>query len=253
MNGHDTGLPIEHFVQALTSQLDRAQSALALKARAGLPLTFAVKDVSLDLRAHVEMSGSVVRLRPAEPGETDASVLHLSLTTITKPMIEENSVELSAKADEPSLKEALGPDITDDERRRLEWAGVYNLSQLQALERQAGPDAIGRVAELPVDRLRRALSLAAAPRILRVTPVAPPGSGGNGRPAAEPPLLHVHGVNLIGEREPIVRIRGEQVPVLRAADNELLVKPAATELAGTLSVQTRPGSVAEIELEGAPT
>ena len=47
MNGRDPGLPIENFIQALTSQLDRAQAALALKARAGLPLTFAVKDLTL--------------------------------------------------------------------------------------------------------------------------------------------------------------------------------------------------------------
>ena len=48
----DAGLPIEEFIQAITSQLDRTQEALALKADAGLPLTFAVRDLSLDLRTH---------------------------------------------------------------------------------------------------------------------------------------------------------------------------------------------------------
>src|SRR5262249_41008264 len=103
MNGSEIGLPIEQFIQALTSQLDRAQAALALKASAGLPLTFAVKDLTLDLRTHVEMVGSVVCIRPAGPGEGDASTLRLQLTTITRPMIEENSVSLAAQPNEPSL------------------------------------------------------------------------------------------------------------------------------------------------------
>ena len=67
------GLPIEQFIQALTSQLDRVQSSMALKMHAGLPLTFAVKDLTLDLRAHVEMAGSVVRIgRPSPASRTPA-------------------------------------------------------------------------------------------------------------------------------------------------------------------------------------
>jgi len=51
------GVPIEQFIQALTTQLDRAQNAMALKAEnLDLPLTFAVKDLSLDLRTHVEVA-----------------------------------------------------------------------------------------------------------------------------------------------------------------------------------------------------
>src|SRR5262245_32628540 len=104
MNGRElsAAVPIEHFIQALTSQLDRAQTAIALKARAGLPLTFAVKDLRLDLRAHIEMDGSVVTIRPAGPGDSDASTLHFDLTTITRPMMEENTLSLAADNDEPA-------------------------------------------------------------------------------------------------------------------------------------------------------
>src|ERR1700757_4075200 len=89
VSDHDTGLPVEQFIQALTSQLDRAQDAMALKAHVR-PLTFAVKDLTLDLRAHFGMSGSVVHITPAGPGDSSASTLHLSLTSITRPMMEEN-------------------------------------------------------------------------------------------------------------------------------------------------------------------
>ena len=170
----DAGLPLEHFIQALTSQLDRAQATMALKARAGLPLTFAVKDLTLDLRTHVEMVGSVVRLRPAGPGDRDASTLHVSLTTITRPMIEENTSQvLATSPDEPSIKDVLGADVTDEEQRRLEWAGVYTVSQLRDVEQHSGAEAIERVSQLDVGRLRRALQMADQPYVSRVVAERP--------------------------------------------------------------------------------
>jgi hypothetical protein len=46
----DSGVPFDLFIQALTEQLDKAQAGMAIKARLGqMPLTFAVKEVSLDL------------------------------------------------------------------------------------------------------------------------------------------------------------------------------------------------------------
>src|SRR6185369_2147913 len=121
MSNGNTAVPIEQFIQALQTQLDRAQSAMALKAEnLDLPLTFAVKDLSLDLRTHIEVVRSEVRIRPAGPGEKDASTLHLALTTITRPMIKENAKPLSIDTDEPSLKEAVGDGLTDEEQKRLE-------------------------------------------------------------------------------------------------------------------------------------
>ena len=53
MNGA-RAFPVEDFVQAFTAQLDRAQDLLALKARTGRPLTFALKDLSVEAAAHVQ-------------------------------------------------------------------------------------------------------------------------------------------------------------------------------------------------------
>ena len=45
-------------MQALQAQLDRAQRAMHMKAKnLNLPLTFAVKDIAIDLRTHVEIVG----------------------------------------------------------------------------------------------------------------------------------------------------------------------------------------------------
>lgn len=192
INTGDPGLPIEHFIQALTSQLDRVQSSMAVKARVlGYPLTFAVKDLSLDLRTHVEMVDSVVRIRPAGPGEAEASILHLALTTITRPMVEENTLQLQPSQNDPPLKQALGHEMTEDERRRLEWVGVQTVSQLRQLHEQAGVDAIQRASDIPIGRLRRALELT-MPGVLRdqlIGQVAGPGPVPAPEPLQPPQLL----------------------------------------------------------------
>src|SRR5262245_31168909 len=107
MANRERPLPVEEFIQAITSQLDRAQAALALNAQS-LPLTFAVKDLSLDLRAHVEVVNGAVCIRSPSPGEAETSVLRMSFTTITRPMIQENTVSVQAAVDEPSLRDVLG-------------------------------------------------------------------------------------------------------------------------------------------------
>src|SRR6516162_4161446 len=113
MNGNDASLPLEQFIQALQTQLDHAQAAMALKAQnMNLPMTFAVKDISIDLRAHVEMVQSELRIRPASAGDRDASLLRLSLSTITRPMIEENAPPAAIDREGPTLKEFVGEDFT---------------------------------------------------------------------------------------------------------------------------------------------
>ena len=164
---NDDGLPIEHFIQALTSQLDRAQTALALKARK-LPLTFAVKDLKFDLRTQVEMRNSAVYIRPAAANEADASTIQFTLTSITRPMIEENTAKVDPE--ETSLQEVLGDEISEDEQRRLEWAGIRNAGDLRELHRQGGENAIRHVTQLPVQRLRTALRRATQPRVVGITP-----------------------------------------------------------------------------------
>jgi hypothetical protein len=242
MNERDAGLPVEVFIQALTTQLDRAQEAMAVKARnRGLPLTFAVKDVSLELRTHVDFVGSAVRIRPAGAGDTAASVLHLDLTTITEPTIVENTPRTAVEPGAPSLREVFGDEISEDEQRRLEWAGITNVAQLRELERTGTEAVVERVAQLPVERLRRALARAAQPRVRRVLPVAPTDDG---------PLLRIDGENLVRTGPPAVRIQGEPAAVVEAGDSSLLVRPpAAAQLGGVLVVETGPDTRAEFSLD----
>lgn len=259
MNDRERGVPIEVFIQALQSQLDRAQSAMALKAKnLNLPLTFAVKDISLDLRAHVEVVKNEIIVRPAGPGDTEASTLRFSLTTITRPMIEENTAQTMVASDEPSLKDALGDSLSEEEQRQLEWAGVQTVSQLREAEKQ--PHVIERLARLPVDRLRAALEHASRPLVSNITSersgaaIQRPGLNGGGQPgvADDSLLLRIRGHNLMRSGAPNVRIGGETVPVLKATEKELLVAPLAHQMGGTVVIETEPGKTAQTEFDFYP-
>jgi hypothetical protein len=228
-----SSLRLEDFIQAVQSQLDNAQAAMALKARnLNMPLTFAIKDINLDLRAHVEFIESEVRIRPAGPRETDTSVFHLVFTTITRPAIEENAVALSEDSKDQPL-ESLGDELSSEDRKRLEWAGVRTVKQFQQAEQRNTVHAIGRVTNLSIDRLRQALDRASAPQVDRIEPVARSADAGSDAP----PLLRVTGRNLVKEGQlPLVRIGNRPVSLLKSADGELLLAPGHDQWSGELAV-----------------
>ncbi|MBX3086002.1 MAG: hypothetical protein KF716_30480 [Anaerolineae bacterium] len=248
-NYDEDGLPIEEFIQALTSQLDRAQVMMAVKARVGLPLTFAVKDITIDLRAHVNMIKNRVLIRPAGPGDAEASVIHLALTTITRPMIEENTLQL--EPDEPSLNTVLGDSLEEDDKRRLEWAGIHSVSQLRELQRVGGETVIEQVAQIPAMRLRQALQRASQPRIDAVLP------GADG-------ALRVRGFSLThdGTTAPQVWIGKTPAQVVSATDREVVIMPGHAPETGiseafalstetSLILETTQGVTAEFPLSTA--
>lgn len=235
MNGAVT-LRLEDFIQAVQSQLDNAQAAMALKARnANLPLTFAIKDINLDLRAHVEFSNSEIRIRPAAAGEVEASVFHLVFTTITRPAIEENAQAFADDPDDQSLEDI--EDLTQEDRKRLEWAGVRTVKQLQQVEDTNRVGAIGRVTNLSRDRIRSALRTASEPLVQRIEPVVgdPNGTG------EEPQLVRVTGRNLVRQGLfPQVRIGNRPVSILKSSATELLIAPGDGQWAGELSIEPVP-------------
>jgi hypothetical protein len=164
----DGSFPIEEFINAVTSQLDRVQDALRFKA-VNRPLTYALKDFTLELQVFVEMDmQGNVRFRPAGPNENGASTVHLGFTTITKPMIEENTVSL-ALTRSPTLAE-IG--LAPEEQQRLEQFGVRNAAQLRRLGSTTGASTVARLSGIPVERLRAALATS-SPRLRNVAPDHP--------------------------------------------------------------------------------
>lgn len=234
----DATLPLENFVQAVQSQLDKAQTAMAVKARnLNLPMTFAIKDISLDLRAHVEFSNGEIRIRPAGGEETQASVFHLVFTGITRPMIEENAVAFTDDPDEQSIDE-LGDELSIEDQRKLEWAGITTVRKLREIEEEGGSNMVGRVTNLPVSRLRKALQRAASPLVSQVVPIDSEADD----PADFKKILRVRGRNLIKDGEqPRVKIAGRPVSILKSSDKELLLAPDSAQWSGEIHVETGHG------------
>jgi hypothetical protein len=219
---------MEDFVQALTAQLDRAQDALALKARTGRPLTFALKDLSLDLRVFCESDpAGRVLWRHASPNEEAASTVRLTFTSITKSMVEENTVSMSAEEDPRALDSIGGADtLRDEDREKLERVGVRTVGQLQRLSAGADPKSVETYLGIPVMRLQAALQQASRPAI----------TGNEVIRQGQRRLLRVRGVNLSDGGVPEVRLSGEPVPVIEASPGELLVRPLAHHVEGPIEV-----------------
>ena len=96
---------MEDFLEAIASQLDRAQDALAFKA-INRPLTYAIRDFAMALQVFVDLDQEGnVRLRASGPNEVGASTVNIGFTTVTRPMIEENTISL-AQTRAPSLASA---------------------------------------------------------------------------------------------------------------------------------------------------
>lgn len=259
----NAGVPFDVLIQALTDQLDKAQASMALKARVGkLPMTFAVKDVSLDLRAFVQLVDDDVFLRPAGPGDAGASSIKLALTTITRPMIEENAMNFQAEDPKFSLREALADQINEQDQRSLERIGVRSIAQLNELRQAAGADVVARLARMPVSRLQQAMMAASAPRITRVErepAAAAPAPAPTRTPAAtkapvkatlpRPAKLTVAAPVLRAGMLPKIRAGGTPVPIVQALDGELVLQPLAHQMGTVAELDFGDGQVASMRLE----
>lgn len=272
-----TSLPIEEFLEAVTAQLDKTQDALRLKA-VNRPLTFALKDFAIDLNVFIEMNqqGDIL-FRPSGPNETGASKVQVGFTTITRPMIEENTISMEL-TQSPSLEEV---GLAPDERTRLGRLGVRNTAQLRRLEASAGDSTMSRLSGVNVGRLREALHLG-EPRVQTIEtgngqivnapdsnrgPQAPssiqpstqPSPSKNRLPSntVSPPnlkishgdrKLRIKGRNLIdGGRIPQARLNEQLLKATRVNENELTLELSEAVThgleSGVLEVQLPGGEV----------
>lgn len=277
--------PLEEFLEAITSQLDKTQDALRLKA-VNRPLTFALKDFDLDLKVFVDMDAQgQIRFRPSGPNETGASTVTIGFTTITRPMIEENTVSMEMTAS-PTLDE-IG--LEPAEQKRLERLGVRNAAQLRQLEAHAGDNNLSRLSGVNVDKLRQALQMgrpqldglrAVPERPARRPQQAPSPEPNQPRPALDParisaraiapepaaPARHpapeklritpdvrrvqLRGRNLVDRGEaPRVELDGRRLKLLRAREHEIDVELPPNLRGGLLSVTLPDASVQSFELD----
>lgn len=224
MNRGPRSYPVEEFLQSLTAQLDRAQDALALKVQGtNRPLTWALKDLAIDLRVFVEVNDiGRVLIRSAGPNEEGASTIHLSLTTITRPMVEENSWSFSSETDLRPIEDL--PSFDEADKRKLDMGGVRTVGQL----RQIDPQAAHLILGIPATKLQAALAASARPTVTGHEAVRSPAGTS----------LKIYGANLTDGVMPEVRLAGEPVEVLEAKPNQLLVRPLEHHDEGQVEVFT---------------
>jgi hypothetical protein len=246
----DGGFLVDEFLDAVTSQLDRTQDALAAKGRVR-PLVFALRNFRIQLQVFVSMSDDGnLRLRSAAAGETGASTLDLEFTTITRAMIEENTISL-AMAQAPSLAEV---GLKREDAQQLERLGIRTVAQLQELRASgAGLDGITRLTSgaVPADRLRAALH-AGRPQVLNVAPVPQPAVPDQPTsPPPDPPVLRIPpgtrhlqfaGRNLLGTgAPPLVRLGGTPLVPAASEDDRLVVELPHGHVGGALEVELGDG------------
>jgi hypothetical protein len=234
---HGNAVALEDFIQAVQSQLDTAQMRMTLKAQNDrLPLTFAIRDISMDLKAHVEMAEGEVRIRPAGPTDADPTVLHLVFTAITKPMIDENAVQLAADDKNDVPLSALGDALDSDERRRLEGIGVRTVSKLEELNKRGFGSSVGRITRLPIDKLESVLARASRPVVSDISSDGPIEGSDSGAEALRQ-RLRVKGRNMLRDgAPPSVSIGGRPVSVVQASDGEIVLALDPDQMAGNMSL-----------------
>lgn len=247
--GSNTAVALEDFIQAVQAQLDTAQTRMTLKAQNDrLPLTFAIRDISMDLKAHVELTQGEVRIRPAGPADTDPTVLRMVFTAITRPMIEENAVQLAIDDAADVPLSSLGDEFDEDERRRLEGIGVRTVAKLNEIRNRGLGGSVGRITRLPRDKLENVLSRATRPIVDDIE------SAGDASGSDElRQRLRIKGKNLMRDGvPPQVSIGGRSVSVVRASDTEIVLAPELDQMAGQMSLSHDPRSATDLWFDQSP-
>ncbi|MCB0571537.1 MAG: hypothetical protein KDC66_17325, partial [Phaeodactylibacter sp.] len=123
---------LEAFLDSFILELDKARETLALKGMSQ-PLTYAVKEVSLDLNLFPEYNGRDVKFTTAGPGEEGASRISIQLGSISDRQIRQTTKKPIGEDDIPI--EAI-EELDQDAKQTLRQVGISSIKDVEQLERQ---------------------------------------------------------------------------------------------------------------------
>lgn len=123
---------LESFLDSLIVELDRARETLAVKA-INKPLTYAVKDVNLEMQLFPSFDGRSVQFLTAQPGQIGASKIAIQLGSITDQQVRKTTREPVTKDD---LSIDVIEDIDEDTRLSLRKMGVTSVNDLAEIEKK---------------------------------------------------------------------------------------------------------------------
>lgn len=122
---------LEDFVDSLVVELDKTRETLAVKAL-NKPLSYTVRDLSLDLNIFPAYDGDQVSFTTAQAGQEGASKVTIQLGTIT-----DQQVRATSKA--PAGKDEVKIDTIDVDKatkKKLRKIGVTSADDLKTIERK---------------------------------------------------------------------------------------------------------------------
>lgn len=131
MDGQNASWHLEDFVDSLVVELDKTRETLAVKA-INKPLSYTVKDLSLDLNIFPSYDGDKVKFLTAQPGQSGASKVTIQLGSITDQQVRATSKPPPAKTD-INIDDIPVDDAT---RKQLRKIGVSSVGDLQQIEQK---------------------------------------------------------------------------------------------------------------------
>jgi hypothetical protein len=143
MPGDNTAWQLEDFVDSLVIDLDKTRETLAVKA-INKPLTYTVKEMSLDLNIFPTYDGDTVRFTTAQPGQQGASKVSIQLGSIT-----DQQVRATTKVPEASTVSIDDINIDKSTKKELRKIGVQSVDDLKRVEKKNVD--LKRVAESDID------------------------------------------------------------------------------------------------------
>jgi hypothetical protein len=122
---------LEEFIDSLVVELDKTRETLAVKA-INKPVSYSVKELSIDLNTFPTYDGDAVKFVTAQPGQQGASKVTIQLGSITDQQVRATSKAPTGKSD-VKIDEIAVPKETKKTLRKL---GVNSVSDLKELQRK---------------------------------------------------------------------------------------------------------------------
>lgn len=127
----NTAWQLEDFVDSLVVELDKTRETLAVKA-INKPLTYTVKEMTLDLNIFPSYDGDRVSFVTAQPGQQGASKVSIQLGSIT-----DQQVRATTKVPETRNDVRIDAiDVDQPTKKKLRKLGVQSVGDLKQIEKK---------------------------------------------------------------------------------------------------------------------
>ncbi len=207
---------LEDFIDSLVVELDKTRETLAVKA-INKPLSYSVKDMSMDLNIFPTYDGDQIRFVTAQPGQEGASKVSIQLGSITDQQVRATSKVNGLKNDIQIDK----LDIDTASKRKLRKLGVTSADDIKQIEnknidiKKVSDDSLDYTAI--ANQIQKAKRNQNPPRVKGVSMSVDENKN---------PFLIVTGENLAvnGKFKPVAIINNTLAEVMSFSDDEIKIQ-----------------------------